>query len=165
MPVAGVIAERTRAILPVTWDALSKDPRYGDDLLQDVIDFAKSNTFGTIVAPAAETAYSYRAIDYTAKIAAIELCLPGIDFWMNEPMSESATGTNENHSFTDRAAVLQALRRNLIEETRRLAGEIADEIGFRAFSPRRPLLSTIDDELLTPSPQEFPRPFAATDRS
>lgn len=165
MAVPGVIAERTRGILPVTWDALSRDPRFGDDLLQQKIDVAKQSVFGTQIAPTAESTYPLMALDYAAKIAAIEICAPGIDFWMNEPTSESATGTNENHTFTERAATLASLRAYLIEETRRTAGDIATLVGYRQFSPRRPLLNTMDDEFLTPSPQEFPRPFIATDRS
>jgi hypothetical protein len=165
MPVEGAIAERTRSLLPITWDALSRDSRYGDALLRQVVDVAKNSVFGEIVLPAAEVNYPLAAIDFTAKIAAIELCTPGIDFWMNQPTSESATGTNENHTFLDRVGALQVLRTQLLEETRRLASEIAVLVGYRAFSPRRPLSNTIADEFLTPSPQEFPRPFAVTDRS
>lgn len=165
MPVAGVIAERTRGILPITWDALSHDARFGDDLLGNVIDFAKHSVFGEIVAPEDEATYPLAAIDFAAKIAAIELISPGIDFWMNEPISESATGTNENHTFTERVAALNQLRANLIAETRRLEDTIAALIGYRPWMPRRPLMNTLDDELLTPSPQEFPRPYLATDRS
>lgn len=165
MPVVGAIAERTRGILPVTWDALQRDPRFGDALLQTVIDTVKQSVFGTIVAPTAESTYPVLAIDYAAKLVALELITPGIDFWMNEPLSESATGTNENHTFVDRAAQLQDLRRQLLEETRRMAADVAALIGYRRPNSRRPLLNTIDDELLTPSPQEFPRPYAATGRS
>lgn len=165
MAVVGVIAERTRGILPVTWDALAGDPRYGESLLRQTIDFVKESVFGTVVPPTNETVYPMMAIDYAAKLAAIELCTPGIDFWMNEPIAESATGTNENHSFVDRGAALALLRRTLIEETRRIAGDVAAVIGYRRSSGRVPLLNTMNDELLTPSPQEFPRPYAPTDFS
>jgi len=165
MAVEGAIAERTRSLLPITWDALSRDSRYGDALLRQAVDVAKNAVFGTVVIPTAEGAYPLAAIDYTAKLAAIELCTPGIDFWMNQPSSESATGTNENHSFVDRVTALTQLRLQLIQETRRVASEIADLVNFRQFSPRRALINTLDDEFLTPSPQEFPRPYVATDRS
>lgn len=152
-------------ILPVTWDALSRDTRYGDALLTDTIAYIKEMVFGKAVSTDEENTYPLLVITYAAKLAAIELCNPGIDFWMNQPVSESATGTNENHTFIDRVSALQQLRRQLIEDTRSVAGEVANLLNFRRFSPRRPLLNTIDDELLTPSPQEFPRPFVATDRS
>lgn len=165
MAVAGVIAERVAGILPVTWDALSKDTRYGELRLRQTIDYVKFLVLGKVVTPTAEAAQPMLVIDYIAKVTAIELCTAGIDFWMNEPVAESATGTSEQHVYVDRAAALEKQRARLVEETRRLAPEIADLVDFRAFSPRRPLSSTIDDEFLTPSPQEFPRPFVATDRS
>lgn len=162
MAAPGVIAERVRGILPITWDALSKDSRYGDDLLKSVVETVKSLVFGKSVPTTAEAAQPVLVVDYTAKLAAIEICTAGIDFWMNEPISESATGTNETHVFSDRAAALKEQRDLLLAETRRLEPIIADLIGYRAFSPRRPLSSTINAEFLTPSPQEFPRPFART---
>jgi len=163
MPVEGVIAERTRGILPVTWDAMHGDPRYGDGLLQTVIDTAKERVFGVNVASGAESAYPLIVIDFVAKVAALELITPGIDFWMSQPISESATGTNENHTFTDRAAALRALREDLLAETRRLAGEVGSLITFRRISGKAvPKLNTINDDLLTPSPQDFPRPYSAS---
>jgi hypothetical protein len=162
MSVDGVIAERTRGLLPVTWNALSSDSRYGDVLISQTIDFVKAMVFGEVVLSDDEGTYPVVVIDYIAKLAAIELCTPGIDFWMNEPVSESATGTNENHTFTERVAALQELRRNLIEQTRAVAGDIASIVGFRLHSPRRARINTLDDEFLTPSPQEFPRPFIRT---
>lgn len=167
MPLEGAIAERTRAVLPVTWDALVADPRFGDGLLQTAIDYAKENVTGEVVAPADESdTYPLIVIDYIAKMAALEIIPPGIDFWMNEAIAESATGTNEVHSFEARAEILRETRKDLLEETRRRAGEIAEVLGYRRTRTTGvPLSSTIDDEFLTPSPQEFPRPYAASDRS
>lgn len=148
--------------MPVTWDALSKDKRYGETRLRQTIDYVKYSVLGRTVTPTAEAAQPFIVIDYIAKLACIELCTAGIDFWMNEPVSESATGTNENHTFTDRAAVLERQRNALLAETRRMAPTVAEIVGYQAIVPRRPLSSTIDDEFLTPSPQEFPRPFQVT---
>jgi len=165
--VAGVIAERTRGILPVTWDALSSDSqRFGEGLLRTTIDTVKERVTGQNVLPAMESAYPLLVIDYLAKLVALELINPGIDFWMSEPLSESASGTNENHTFTDRAEALRLLRGDLLDETRRLYPEVAPLIAYKRISlAPRPRLNTIDDELLTPSPQEFPRPYRATERS
>lgn len=165
MAVAGVIAERVSGILPVTWDALSQDARYGETRLRETIDYMKFVVLGKTVAPSAEAAQPLIVVDYIAKLTAIELCTAGIDFWMNEPVSESASGTNEYHVFVDRAAALEKQRARLVEDTRRVAPQIADIVDFRAFSPRRPLSSTIDDPFLTPSPQEFPRPYTTSDLS
>lgn len=166
MAVEGAIAERTRGILPVTWDALAGDSRYGDGLLRSTIDTIKERIFGTVGLPATESLQPLIVIDYVAKLAALELINPGIDFWMNEPVAESAEGTNENHAFVNRAEELRQLRAFLIDETRRLAPEVDPLIDFtRISNAPRPRLNTIEDEFLTPSPQEFPRPFSRTSRS
>lgn len=167
MPVEGAIAERVRGILPVTWDALQSDPRFGDGLLQTAIDTAKENITGVVVAPnTEETVYPLIVVDFIAKIAALEIIPAGIDFWMNEPVTETATGTQEAHGFVDRADKLIEQRENLLLETRMRAAEIAAILGYSRIGNRRvPLLNTMDDEFLTPSPQEFPRPYRVTDRS
>lgn len=166
MSLEGAIAERTRGIIPVTWDALMRDPRFGDGLLQTAIDTAKENVTGETVTPNGEANYPLIVIDFIAKVAALEIISPGIDFWMNEPISESASGTNENHTFPDRAKTLQELRRVLLEETRAKADEIAEVLGYRRSRARGvPRSNTLDDEFLTPSHQEFPRLYAPTSRS
>lgn len=163
MAVAGAIAERVRGIIPVTWDALINDTRYGDALLRTAIDTAKTSVTGTNIAPASENTYPLLVIDFIAKISVIELIPAGIDFWMNEPIAESATGTNEQHGFVDRAQKLADLREELLKETRLKAADIAALIGFVPTTSRtRPRSSTQDDPFLTPSPQEFPRPFRTT---
>lgn len=152
----------------MTWDALSKDTtRFGETLLRNTIDTVKFRVTGTNLAPTSEAAsYPLIVVDYLAKLVALELITPGIDFWMSEPISESATGTNENHVFTDRAEALRLLRDDLLDETRRLWPEVAPLITFRRLSAApRPRINTMDDEFLTPSPQEFPRPYRVTERS
>jgi hypothetical protein len=171
MPIAGVIAERTRGIFPITWDALSSDARYGDDLLQGSIDLVKEMMFGSVISPALEDTYPLRVIDYAAKMTALELVPAGVDYWMNLSVQEVTTGTNESTAYVDRADKLLKLRDILLAETRAEAAEIEAIIGnSTGFRPTRlvsgpPGLSSINDELLTPSPQEFPRPYAATGRS
>lgn len=167
MAVDGVIAERARAVLPATWDALAKDTtRFGEPQLRSTVDYVKDRIFGVVVAPAAEASYPFIVIDYVAKLVALELCNPGIDFWMNEFLSESATGTNENVTFTDRAAVLERLRASLLEETRMMKPEVDPLIGYvRIVKSNRPLSNTIDEDFITPSPLEFPRPYRVSDRT
>lgn len=164
MPIEGAIAERARGILPVTWDALAGDSRYGDALLQSVVDTVKEWVFGEVVAPEAET-YPLIVIDYAAKLIAIELTVPGVDFWMNQSESVTTTGTDETESFTDRAEKLRELRKDLLEATRDIADEVGALIPIRRRRTGAPLSNTLEEPFLTPSPFEFPRPYAATERS
>jgi hypothetical protein len=166
MPVEGAIAERVRGVIPVTWDALITDPRYGDGLLRSVIDTAKESVTGANLSPAAESTYPLIVIDYIAKVAALDLIPAGLDFWANTPISESLSGTEETRTYESRVEALKALREELLRETRARQPEIANLIGFvRASGRAVPAINTMNDPFLTPSPQEFPRPYLATERS
>jgi hypothetical protein len=166
MPVVGAIAERVAGILPVTWDALERDSRYGDALLRTAIDTMKMRVFGTNVTPLAESAYPMIVVDYVAKLVAIDLCNPGIDFWMSEVTSTSATGTNEVVTWVDRANQLSQLRKDLLEETRLMKPEVDPLIGFTPVTRTpRMAINTLDEDFVTPSPFEFPRPYRVTDRT
>lgn len=168
MAVTGVIADATRSIIPITWDALSKDTRVGDTPLQRAIDLAKTTVTGTVVDVGHEGNYPVIIVDYIAKLAVIEICRAGIDFWMNQTVTMTATGTNEVTTYTDRAAVLEKLRNELIDETRVKLPEIQKLIGYYIDEGRAvPQLSsaTIQPYHLTPSPEEFPRPYRQTQYS
>lgn len=162
MPLPGDIAERTRGLLPVTWDALENDGRYGDTLLATALEIARETVLGKQTTEADEDTIPRVVIDYVAKIAAIEIIPAGIDYWMSESLSVVTTGTNETETYTDRAAMLRQLRNDLLAETRSKAADIAALVGYQTPTVARPRMNTINDLLLTPSPQEFPRPYTQT---
>lgn len=162
MPVVGAIATAARGILPVTWDALSRDAqRFGDALLQQAVDVTKEVIFGTIIPVGAEANYPLRVIRYAGRLVALELIEPGIDFWMNELLSESASGTNEVHTFTDRADKLRQLGDRLGILVRAEEADVLALLGRPKLKriPRMGISTPKDDLLLTPSPREFPAPF------
>lgn len=161
MPISGEIADRTKAIMPITWDALSKDSRYGEELLQATIDTVKERIFGE--APPAENTMALVVIDYTSKLIALELINPGIDFWMSQPVSATATGTAEDVTYPSRTAELRNLRTYLVAEVKKLEPEVMPLIDYNRLSRApRASSSTQNDPFITPSPQEFPRPFGST---
>lgn len=168
MAIEGMIAARTRGVIPITWDALIKDTaRYGEDFLQVAIDTAKEDVTGEVIDPDAEaTVYSYLVRDFIAKKAVLQIIPAGIDFWMNQTIAETAEGTHEITSFTDRAQQLRELYTLLLNEIKGLEDEIAEILGFRRHSTvGLPAINTLDDDFLTPSHQEIPRPFRSTSRS
>lgn len=166
MAVVGAIAERVQGIIPVTWDALSKDARYGESLLRATIDTTKEKVMGVNVPPTSEVNYSVIVVDYLAKLTALELINPGIEFWMNEPSSETATGTSEQHSFLDRVAALEKLRAALIADTRKMADQVAPLIDNQPIlKAPGAAINPLNEDFPTPSPLEFPRPFAVTNRT
>jgi hypothetical protein len=167
MAVDGAIAERVRGILPATWDMLSGLPTFGDSSLRLTIDTVKARTFGVVVTPTAEATYPVIVVDYVAKLAALELITPGIDAWRaTAPVTVSATGTNEQTSYSDAVSALDGLREDLLAEIKKLWPIVAPLIDYRPINGGpRPASSTINEDFLTPSPLEFPRPYRVTDRT
>lgn len=168
MPITGVIADRVKGLIPVTWDALNSDARVGDGPLQTAIDLGKEMVTGEVIDPSQEAVYPLLVIDYIAKLAVIEIAPAGIDFWMNNSMSVNSTGTNEVISYIDRAQQLQSLRDDLIQETRLKQPEISKLVGYWIDNGRAvPQMSSasINPYHLTPSPEEFPRPWRITEYS
>jgi hypothetical protein len=169
MPPAGPqgpIAQRAQGLIPITWDALLADPRVPiEGTLQAAIDLAKQNTFGSVISEAQELISPFIAIDYCAKLAVIEIARSGEDFWMNQAMSVSSSGTNENTSYIDRASKLEQTRAELITETRDMQMEVSKIVGYYIDNGRAvPQLSsaTINPYHNTPSPEEFPREYRQT---
>jgi hypothetical protein len=168
MPIVGAVADRAKSLIPVTWDALSGDPRAGDGSLQLTIDLSKENTFGAVIDPTLEDTYPLVAIDYAAKMAVIEIAQAGIDFWMNQSMSVNAIGTNESLSYVDRANQLSELRQTLLVETRQKQMQVSKLVGYYIDNGQAvPQMSSanINPFHLTPSPEEFPRPYKQTQYS
>lgn len=167
MAVAGAIAEQARATLPVTWDMLSTSRKFGDGALRSVIDTVKEQVLGVVGDPADEDQLPLVVIRYLGKLVALELITPGIDHWRGDsPVSLVTTGTNEQTTYSDPVVGLTQLRKDLQAETRLMWGDVAPLISFRRLSGGpRPAINTMNDEFLTPSPQEFPRPYRVTERS
>jgi hypothetical protein len=71
-------------------------------------------------------------------------------------------------SYIDRAQRIDAVRQEYLQETRGKYGEVATLIGYWVNNGRDvPQLSsaTINPFHLTPSPEEFPRPYKQTQYS
>jgi len=164
MAVAGEIANRTKAIMPITWDALGKDSRFGEALLRSTIDLVKERVTGVNVDPENEgSTYVLVVIDYLAKLSALELINPGIDFWMTQPISTTTTGTAEDVAYPSRTLELRNLRISLLIQVKKLEAEVLPLIGYNRVSRApRASSSTQNDPFITPSHQEFPRPFGTT---
>lgn len=166
MAVTGAIADAARSVLPVTWDALAGDSRYGDGFLARKVELVKENVFGEVIPEAQEDDHPLIVQDYCGKLVALTLIPAGIDFWMNAEITVTTTGTQEVAAYVDRAATLRQLGQDLLVETRKLQPDIEEILGFhRQRATRRPLISTLDEDFLTPDPLEFPRPYARTGRS
>jgi hypothetical protein len=156
----GRIADQTRSILPVTWDALLTDSRIGDTVLTARLDYAQSFILGAVQTTPQEDALDPLVVEFVAKFAATQIIDTAIDFWMDTSITRTTTGTSEVVSYESRINALKELKGNLIKELAELAGLVEPLIPVQVQRRQRPLLSTINDELLTPDPQQFGRPYA-----
>lgn len=154
----GEITEQARQIMPVTWDALSKDVRYGDRMLQTRVSYVKYKLFATVVDPTLEaTIYNPLVQDYVAKVTALQIIPAGIDYWMEQHASISTTGTAESVAYPDRIAHLQKLQEWLLREISDLTPELPGLLTVRRKG-RGPKVGNALD-LLTPNPQEYEKLF------
>ncbi len=151
----GRIADLTRAIMPVTWDALLQDSRIGDSVLDAQVTAAEIEIFTIALDDTEEDALQDIVAQYAANHAALRVIDTGIDFWMIQSQTETTTGTSEVVAYTDRIAALKELKTNIIERLARLT-PLAEPL-IPVIQDRRsaPLLSSIDDPLLTPNPQDL----------
>lgn len=154
----GPIAYQAKQFLPVTWSALSKDSRYGDNMLLNRVNYVKYRLFSTISDATAEANFYNPLIqDFAAKVAALQIIPAGIDYWMDQHLSVQTSGTSEAVSYPDRIAALDDLRLWLTKEVAEIQPELADVITVRKRSGYPAV--TPDGPLLTSNPSDFGAPW------
>lgn len=158
MAITGAIAERARSNLPTTWDRLVD---FDENMVQTNIDNVKYQLFGTVVSASTEAAtYTPLVIDYTGKLVAIGLIPAAVDYWMNQPVSFVATGTEETESYPDRIAALWKLQEQLIAQAKDMEDDVAAETTIVTRSTMgTPLVSDAGVTLVTSNPGDFGRAF------
>lgn len=117
--LTGVLADRVRAKIPLAYDELKNDTRYGEPLLQSNIELAKFTLFNTIVSASLEaTAYNPLIQDYIAKSAVVRIIPGAVDYFTSKPISISTSGTNESASYPDRIQNLWRIHERMIQEVK-----------------------------------------------
>lgn len=155
-PTQGLIAQQVRSLMPATWDALSKVDYMGPALLSERILIAKYMALPAVVATQDEVGFSPLMRDYIATLAAIEIIPAGLEYWAQQKISISTTGTNETTSFTDRQ---YAMLKGLLPVLRAKAASLASNpsiIPQLSLLGEGPAVSGNDDGvLITQSPFDF----------
>lgn len=152
------IASLVRSMMPFTWRALADADYYGLALLYDRIQIAKYRLLPSDLAQQDETGYSHLLRDYVASQAALEIIPAGIEYWMNQKITISATGTNETTSFTDRQRALQDLALRLQAKIAGMKDVVADDVGIRGAGEAA-AIDEFDPVLVTADPYVFPEAF------
>lgn len=156
----GAIALRAREYLPVSYDALVRDARYGERLIQNRISAVKYRLFATVISPSLEaTTYDLFVQEFVGKMSCLQIIPAAIDYWTDQHTSVSTTGTQESVAFPDRIRSLQALQEWLVAEVKRDKPDIDAIIGVTIRRRGRyPKVSTTRD-LVTSDPGCFPPTF------
>lgn len=159
-PLRGIIARQVRSLMPVTWEALKNADYYGESLLAERVGIAKALALPAALVGQDETVFTALMRDYIATLAAIEIIPAGIEYWMQQKIMVSATGTNESTSYTDRqAAFLKSLLPRLLAKAAQLAAN-PSVIALANSSYESPAISGNDDgQLITSDPYTFPEAF------
>jgi len=79
--------------------------------------------FGTTLDDAEQEDLDPVLVSYLGKRLALDLIIPGIDYWSKQVLSLSA-GERETKAYKDRAEDLKELRKLLIDETAKMLPEI-----------------------------------------
>lgn len=149
----------TRSEMPSTWDGLAQDRYLGLATLRLRVSNVKATALPAATAQADEATYSGTLSAYISKKAALDLIPTGIDYWMRQKTTLSATGTNETKSLPDPISALRDLAKRLAAEIAVLAGN-PDVTQFGQLFSDAPAVSGNDDNvLLTNNPYAFPPAF------
>jgi hypothetical protein len=150
-------ADIAKSVVPVTWHALSIDDRIGATALSSRETYISELIFGSELNEAAQDALNPLVAEYAGKALAFQVVNMGIDFWMDQSQTATTRQPLEVTTYADRLESLQELKKSLLAELKGLEPIVAPLIPnfFIRESASRPLLSSIDDELLTPNPQDF----------
>ena len=152
------IALAAKDELPETWDKLLESPNFGEPALERRLDTLMYRAFGTTPDESEQAQLDPMLISFMGKRLALELIIPGIDYWSKQVLSLSA-GERESKAFKDRAEDLKELRKMLLEETGKMLPEIEGLLPLiprRATDRARVQQAGLLVEHVTPDPLTFP---------
>src|SRR4029077_18670200 len=121
------IALAARDELPETWAALLANPNFGEEALDRRLNTLMYRAFGAVLDETEQSALSPVMISYLGKKLAIDIIIPGIDFWSKQALSLSA-GERESKAYKDRAEDLKELRKQLVADSAALLPEVEADL-------------------------------------
>jgi len=134
MPIPdNLITQNARDELPETWDALLEADSFGEEALERRYNLVMYMTLGELLDDAAIAAISPILAAYLGKVMALDLIIPGIDFWSKQALAHSA-GERETKAYKDRAEDLAKLRDMIFKDVAKLKSFVEDEL---PMVPRR----------------------------
>ena len=121
------IALAARDELPETWDALFEASTFGPDALERRLNTIMYRMFGAVLSSAEQEALSPLVSTYLGKLFALDIIIPGIDFWSKQALAHSA-GDRETKAYKDRAEDLAKLRDLIFKDAAALLPAVEAEL-------------------------------------
>lgn len=121
------IALAARDELPETWDALTEADTFGPDALERRMNTVMYRMFGAVLDETEQAALSPLVATYVGKLFALDLIIPGIDFWSKQALALSA-GERETKAYKDRAEDLAKLRDLIFKDAASLLPDVQAEL-------------------------------------
>lgn len=140
-------------------------PYYTSNDVQALADYVKYRLFASIVDANAEaTLYDPRLQEFIGDLTVLQFIPAAIDYWGDQLISETTTGTNETLSYPDRVKGLQEIFNEISKRIAKDYGAMAQKYGFRILGTTgaTPAVTYGDngrDILLTSDPWEFDPAF------
>src|SRR3954452_4040105 len=152
------IALAAKDELPETWDKLLETPTFGEPALERRLNTLMYRAFGAVLEEAEQADLDLLLVSYLGKRLALELIIPGIDFWSKQAISLSA-GERVSKGYKDRAEDLKELRKLLLDETSQMLPDVEGllpQIPRRATDTARVQNAGLLTAHVTPDPMLFP---------
>jgi len=121
------IALAARDELPETWDALIEADTFGPDALERRLNTVMYRLFGAVLDMPEQEALSPLLATYAGKLFALDIIIPGIDYWSKQALAHSA-GDRETKAYKDRAEDLAKLRDLIFKDAASLLPAVETEL-------------------------------------
>lgn len=164
----GAVTEEVRKRVPGSYRAMltaSSDTHpsyYTQSDVQSLADYVKFRLFGTVVQAAAEASlYDPLLLNFVGKLTTLQFIPAAVDYWGDQLIQESTTGTNENVTYPDRRPELWRVFDSLRAEVNGEFSEMAEKYGFIIYggAGNIPQVTYGDNGrgvLITEDPQNWP---------
>jgi len=177
----GAVTEVVKSYVPSSYRAMveatltDKSTRalfnyYDLTRLQGLADYVKFKLFGTSIAAVAEAStYDPLLINFIGKLTTLQFIPAAVDFWGDQTLQESLSGTNESTSYPDRRDGLWKIFDQLRAEVAAEYDELAPSYGFifRGGASALPMVTYGDNGrgvLVTDDPQCFGKQYPHSER-
>lgn len=159
----GAITDVVKRYVPASYRAMVgiSSSYYGATEIQGLADYVKYRLFATVVAASAEASvYDPLLLTFLGKLTTLQFIPAAVDYWGDQLLQESTTGTNETIMYPDRRQELWKLFDVLRAEVKEDYSEMSEIYGFRIYGTRGLLPQvTYGDNgrkiLVTSDPQAF----------